>query len=263
MTHTNNIDDMLQEGFSRKFATYFLNGIKSEDQLGVFDEDYAQWAHSQGFFATHAYSYGLTPDNVDDYLSDYDYYKIWPINSWSRIWINDKLTLKYMLYGTKYDALMPEYYFYSSNAGLKPLMDIRFAGGCNSLEDVFLSVLQEKKLFACKPNNGTESRGFVKLSYSDGTYYINDAAASGNQIIEFVRSNPNYLFTEYIVPSAFFSKFSSQIHTLRVVTVNECGTNPRIVAAFLRFPNSTSGAANYNVLRRIQRKSIICIQISI
>lgn len=246
MYHTNILEDMIKEGYSKKWAEYFLTGIQNENKLGVFDKKYADWAHSQGFFAAHAYSYGLNESNVDNYLSDYDYYKIWPLNSWSRIWINDKLTLKYMLSGTKYDHMMPKYYFYSSDNGLKALMDVDM-NKYNSMKEAFLSTLKAEGEFAAKPNNGTESRGFVKLTYKNGKYAINSKSCDEEDVLNFVTDNTNYVFTEYLYPSKDFEKYSDQIHTLRIVTLNQSGYKPQIVAGFIRFPNNTSGEANYNV----------------
>ena len=68
-------------------------------------------------------AYGLRENKIADYLSDYDYYRIWPLNSWNRIWINDKLTLKYMLADTEYSDFMPKYYYYMTPKGLKKLLD--------------------------------------------------------------------------------------------------------------------------------------------
>lgn len=249
MKQENTFEKMIEEGYTKKFAAYWLNGIKAEQlQYGeLYDEEYAEWAHSEGFFAAHAYLYGLSPSNVENYLSDYDYYLIWPINNWTRIWINDKLTLKYALHGTEFGELMPEYYFYSDISGLRALMDNQKTLTRSQDMNGFLDLLKNKGQFACKPNNGTESRGFFKLSYEGGLFFINDSVSTQEDIIEFVHTHNNYIFTEYITPSSIMAKICPQIHTLRVVTINRHGNDPRLIAAFLRYPNKTSGVANYNV----------------
>ena len=85
MYHTNKLEDMLNEGYSKKYATYYLNILESEQKNPVFDQSYVRWAHSRGFSAESACLYGLNEDNLSDYLSDYDYYKSWPLNDWTRI----------------------------------------------------------------------------------------------------------------------------------------------------------------------------------
>lgn len=245
--HSNNMQDMLNDGFSRKFALYYLQLLEAENNSPYFDREYAEWAHSMGFLAHNACVYGLSPENVNDYLSDYDYYKIWPINSWSKIWIDDKLTLKYILSGTEFEDMMPEYYYYSTptsgEGGLRTLMNNTHKG-----QDItnFIDLLKDKKALACKPNNSSASQGFVKLSFDSG-FFIDDKPATAKEIAGFVYEHGNYIFTEYLEPSELFSKIFPQIHTLRIVTINEHGNDPYIAAAYMRFPNRTSGSANYNI----------------
>jgi hypothetical protein len=239
------IEDLLNDGFSRKFAEYYLNAVSNENSNSSFNREYAEWAHSHGFLAECAYSYGLDDKNVNDYLSDYDYYKIWPLNGWTRIWVNDKLTLKMMLAGSEYGDIMPKYYYYSTPSGLKALVDNPYQGG--KVEE-FLQLLADVKEFACKPCNGTTAIGFVKMAYENGAYLINEKEVSKGEVAKFIASHPNYVFTEYIHPSKQFNKYSDQIHTLRIVTLNTQGNNPHIIGGYLRLPNKNNGEANYTVL---------------
>ena len=239
------IEDLLNDGFSRKFAEYYLNAVSNENNNSCFNCEYAEWAHGHGFLAECAYSYGLDDNNVNDYLSDYNYYKIWPLNGWTRIWVNDKLTLKMMLAGSEFGDIMPKYYYYSTPSSLKALVDNPYQGG--KVEE-FLQLLADVKEFACKPCNGTTAIGFVKMAYESGTYLINEKEVSKEEVAEFIASHPNYVFTEYIHPSKQFCKYSDQIHTLRIVTLNMQGNNPQIIGGYLRLPNKNNGEANYTVL---------------
>lgn len=239
--------DLLVDGVSRKFASYYLDRAEAETHNSVYDQQYVKWAHEHGFLAESAYAYGLTEDNLGDYLSDYDYYKVWPLNNWSRIWVNDKLTLKLMLADEELEGFMPEYYYYSFNKTLKPLGDTPYHDG--DVFENFIRLLKEKKEFACKPCNGTASAGFVHIVFEeDDSFLINGERTDSNGIKKFVVQNPNYIFTEYIRPSKQFARYSSSIHTLRVVVINEREDNPIIVGGYLRLPNKCSGEANYIIL---------------
>ena len=88
-----------------------------------------------------------------------------------RIWVNDKLTLKYILSGTKFGEVMPKYYYYMSSRGLRSLMD---NDDDKQTIKTFIEKLKQVGCFACKPCNGTESVGFFKLSYNNNSFYIND-----------------------------------------------------------------------------------------
>lgn len=237
-------DELMNDGFTVKMAHYYSDCMKKERESEIWDERYIDWAHSKGFLAESASAYGLTDSNREEYLSDYDYYKIWPLNSWERIWINDKLTLKYMLSGTSLDKYMPEYYYYyDAERGLIPLVD-NPVGDKNSMSS-FCEVLKVKGDFACKPSNGQGSDGFCKLSYRSGEYQINNNSANRKQIEDFVNAHHNYIYTEYLLPETNFSKISPLIHTLRIVVVNDLECGPQIIGGYLRFAKDSVGLVNH------------------
>ncbi len=235
--------NLVSDGFSDKFARYFINCINEEKNNELYDPEYGGWALSRGFLPSSAYAYGLNEDNYDRYLSDYDYYKIWPINSWSRIWVDDKMTLKYMLDGTEYSDLMPEYYWYSTKKGLRKMIDLREYGSQDF--DHFLKSLVEKKEFACKPNNGTGSVGFYKLEYDNNKIFLNKNKISKNELENRINKDQNYIYTEYLHPDDWHEKISPLIHTLRIVVINEEGNNPRILGGYLRFATKNHGESNF------------------
>ena len=238
------LNGLMNDGFSEKYARFFINCIENEKKNPLYDFEYGKWALEKGFLASSAYAYGLDEENYAEYLSDYDYYKSWPLNSWSRIWVDDKLTLKYMLSGTVYSHLMPAYYFYSTKDGLRELIDNPYKGK----QDIatLVNVLKDKGALACKPNNGTMSQGFFKLSYKNGLFFINDKEIAEQQIQKIVSEHVNYIYTEYIYPNSKFAKIYPLIHTLRVMVVNPHGNDPRIVGGYMRFGTATHGEANYS-----------------
>lgn len=239
------LETMLQEGYTRRFAKRYLTQLGKENEMSCFDTEYRRWAHEYGFYVENASSYPLSPENIDYYLSDYDYYKVWPLNNWTRIWINDKLTIKYLLADSPYGDIMPKYYFYTTKDSLVSLID---TGSKEGSIDNFVNVLKEVGEFACKPCNGTTAIGFFKLSYSEGCYFFNDNIITIDEIKDIISKHPNYIFTEYLRPDPYFKKISDQIHTLRIVTLNERGNTPIIVGGYLRFPTRYNGKANYTVL---------------
>ena len=238
---------LLKDGFSKKFATYYLGLAQKEYDNPAYSRDFVQWSHAHGFLAESASAYGLTEANVANYLSDYDFYKIWPLNSWTRIWINDKLTLKYMLANTLYTDFMPKYYYYSTTNGLRKLIDAPNQDAAASVEE-FKRVLSSVGELACKPCNGTTSLGFFRMSYDGGRFFVNEDELKEEDFEQFLRQYPNYVFTEYLKPSMQFSVYSHHIHTLRIVTVNESGNDPAIIGGYLRIPNKMSGEANYIII---------------
>lgn len=248
----NRLNALLKDGFTNKMARSYQDVLLKEDVNPMFDAEFRSWAHSNGFFAETASALQLTDANKADYLSDYDFYRVWPLNSWQRIWINDKLTLKAMLAGTEYDKYIPEYYFYSADQGVVPVFEAR----CKGNKDGFLGVLREKGEFACKPANGMRGDGFNKLSYADGAYLIDNKEATGDEVWEFTQTHPNNVFTEFYHPGRGMEKISPVIHTLRVQTVNPTGTDPVFAAAYMRFATLVGKNDSITNYRRPETKDI-------
>ncbi len=237
------VEQLLQDGFTIKMAEYYSALMAAERKSDLWSSNYIDWAHSKGFLAESASAYKLDDSNINDYLSDYDYYKVWPLNSWERIWINDKLTLKYLLADTPMDKYLPKYYYYiDSQKGLVPLVDNSI--GDHSLQG-FKKVLKAVNTLACKPCNGSGSQGFFKLSFSDDKYFMNDKQVCESEIDDFVSTHINFVITEYLLPDQSLASISPLIHTLRLLVINKDFNNPEICGGYLRFANKVTGAANH------------------
>lgn len=244
MERSTRLNDLLKDGYTKKFAEYYLGQAESYKQIGKYDRDYSDWALSKGFLADSAYWYGLNESNYNDFLSDYDYYRLWPLNGWSRIWINDKMTLKHIFKGTEFEGLMPDYYYYTTKEGLAPLWENPIKKRVHTIED-FIEVLKEVGEMACKPCNGTSSLGFFKLSYQNNNIMMDDKEINKETLKGILEEHPNYVYTEYLKPAAPFADMSPKIHTLRVVVINQMNKEPHFMGGYLRIPTPSAGQANY------------------
>lgn len=237
------LEDLLADGFTKRMAASYLGILETERASGLFDADYLEWAHAHGFCAESAYAYGLSDANLGSYLSDYDYWRLWPLNDWQRIWINDKLTLNALLSDSELAQYLPRYHYYSSRGHLLPLGEGDGAG-----MEGFLACLRREGELACKPCNGSEANGFFKLAFEDGSYLLNGRPVGVEGVGRFVAENPNYVFTEFIHPNAQLAAIDPLIHTMRVLVLNPTGIDPVPAASYLRFAvgvDETGSSANY------------------
>lgn len=240
------LESLLEAGFTSRMAREFLSILERERTSHLFDTDYLEWAHAHGFCAESAYAYGLNESNYEAYLSDFDYWRLWPLNSWQRIWINDKLTLNALLCDSELSKYMPDYYYYS-----RPDQDILPLQGANHKSGVegLIETLTNVKAIACKPCNGSEASGFHRLTYTSGLgFKLDGSLCTEEDIHTFVKENPNYLFTEFLRPNDSFGAINPLIHTMRVLVINPTGVDPQITMSYLRFATtdgSTGNGANY------------------
>lgn len=239
------LESMLADGFTKRFALEHLASMEKERESGLYDADFLAWCHAHGFLAGSASIYpGLSEQTMDDYLTDYDFARLWPLNDWPRMWINDKLTFNALFGNSEFARYIPTYFYYSQSYRLLPMDGALDHPGY----DGFLDLLREKGAFACKPSNSTEAMGFFKLSWDGTAYHVNSAEADAAGIVEFVKAHPNYVFTEYLEPSAELAKIDPLIHMMRVVVVNPAGNDPQPIATYMRFALDESirgESANY------------------
>lgn len=188
------------------------------------------WALRRGFLPDKISLFKLTEDNFSDYLSDYNYFIMHPLNNHFAFWINDKLTLKYMLQKPLcinkekgiYMDLMPEYYLYIENDGhYSYLMD---APDNIARDESFLyNLLKEKLILALKPSRGEGGCGFYKLEYLDDTIILNGNKLSMDEWDDFKDKLSGYIVTEYVMQHHELAEICpTSACTLRVVT---CKTN--------------------------------------
>lgn len=239
-----NIDNMLKNGFTRRFALYYKSLAEEDYKKGLWPEEQIYWAHSRGFLADKIAAYKLNDTNYLDYLSDYDYYRLWPLNNPYRIWINDKLTLKYILPGNLFGKYLPEYYFYIEERGIMKLLDCQDDQYQNNVSGI-IKLLKHKKKLAMKLVNGTCSNNFFKLSWNDNSIYVNAVPYTPEEFRCFINDHLHYLITEYLIPSNTMRLIHDKIHTLRLMVINEHGNDPRIVHGYLRFGTNQHGEANF------------------
>jgi hypothetical protein len=201
------------------------------------------WAQKRGFLSDSISFYGLTEDNYQDYLSDFDYFQLHPINGAFSHWIDDKLTIKYIL--KPYSEFLPEYYYQVFNKEILRLSDCPEGYG-QTPQDV-INLLKAKGLLAAKLISGSRGKGFLKLAYEDHNYFVNNHLSSAREIDEIFVSwlemkNEEYLITEYLKDHKDLQKISIGVPSpLRIIVIREMNNSPRIIYSNIFFATRKSG----------------------
>ena len=247
---------LLSYGIQSKMSAYLAKSLEEDWRISE-DIPYEQkiWALQRGFLPGRIKIYGLTESNYQDYLSDLDYALLHPLNNHFAIWINDKLTLKYVipsvfctLEGRKL-SIMPDYYLYIENDGTYSyLMDAPRQIAHD--ENFLLNLLKEKSILALKPSRGQGGYGFVVLEYTEGKIFVNGRNMDNNGFNEFKKNLDGYIVTEYVKQhKALDAIWHDSVCTLRVVALKNrnkyLGGKLDVIVAYARFGTAaSSGASN-------------------
>lgn len=161
-----------------------------------------KWALENGFVPGRLKLFGnnFNENTYKDYYPDFDYFMAHPMNNHFIIWINDKLTLKYMLNTPGLSQYMPEYYLYIENDGhYSYLMDA--PASIKKDTDFIYNLLVEKKHLALKTSRGAGGIGFFGLSYHNGRIFRNSQEITREELEALKPSLNGYIITEFIEQS--------------------------------------------------------------
>lgn len=233
-----------RKGFCKHWGIDWLaSAIKDfkASHLPIFER---LWALRRGFYTYRIAQYGLTDENYRECLSDKDYKRLYPLNNTYKKWIDDKLTMKYIL--KPFDDFLPKYYFHimkTRKCGIMKLSDCP-----ENIEEGFNGVVQLLKrirILAVKPTGGTYGIGFCKMEYKNNRFFCNGEEQSEEQFVHFLMSLSDYIVIEYVQMHSIIAGLNpSSLNTVRVMLINETGNNPIIASAFMRIGTRQSGVVD-------------------
>lgn len=197
------------------------------------------WAWTHGFSAEHCHTYSIDDTNCHLFVPTLAYYRMHPINGVHSQWIDDKLTVRYIL--APFASYLPKYYFQISRRGcVYRLMDC--PDGLQEDQGGILALLVRQGELALKPISGSLSQGFHHLTSHEGNYSIDSHGVSQQEVVNLVKGLRGYLVMEYIrAHPTVAAVYSATPNTTRVQVIRQQGGRPEISAAFIRFGTSDSG----------------------
>ena len=249
-----NYDLMLEiirdEGMDYKWAKMFIKKFADDEKEFPVSDEERRWAMERGFFPGRIALYGLTESNYMEYVPDFNYFMLHPMNNHFLKWL-DKTTLKYVLNSNGCESTMPEYYIYIENDGSYTyLMDC--PSDIKKDEDFLTNLLKQKGILAMKPNSGTSGGfGFIKLELSDGVLLENNKLIDIKRLEQIKASMRNYIVTEYAHQHPDLDEIWPDSEcTLRVIMCKNPKGDPyapatwSCVVSYARFGTAMSGGAS-------------------
>ena len=212
-------EELCKLGMDSKWSRMFVKKFADDEKAFPMSADKVKWAMERGFFPGRIELYGLNEENYQNYIPDYYYFMLHPMNHHFRIWVNDKLSLKYTLNSNGCADVMPDYYLYIENDGSYTYL-MNCPEDIKKDKDFLWNLLVQKKILAMKPNSGTSGGlGFIKLElYDDGELLENNKTITMSRFEEIRDSMRNYVITEYAHQHSELAKIWPDSEcTLRVI----------------------------------------------
>lgn len=249
-----NYDKLLEEvrnlGMEYKWSSMFVEKLSDDEKAFPVSAEETKWALERGFYPGRVVLYGLNEDNYQDYVPDYQYFMIHPMNNHFLKWL-DKTTLKYVLNSNGCKDTMPEYYVYVENDGsFTYLMDCPSHIEKNA--DFLMNLLKYKGVLAMKPNSGTSGGlGFIKLELRGDEILENNKPVDMARVLELRDTMRNYIITEYCRQHHELAQvWPDSECTLRVIMCKNPKKDPyeqatwSCAVSYARFGSAVSGGAS-------------------
>lgn len=232
-----------KKGFVNFMYSNWLRGLKDDKRFGRTTKKEKRWAHRHGFYSYRIKQYGITKGNYGEFLSDYDYKSLRPLNNGFYKWFWDKKISYHILKGC--NDVLPIYYCHSVAKG-NEIVFIPFEKEVGEIYDYkrLIDILKTTSILAVKPEIGSHGNGFFKVQYkkSSEEFFINESKNSEQEIEDFFKSLPeNYLISEYIEAHKILKTFYPTVTpTIRIMTIRD-GTSRLIKDAYLRIGTAKTG----------------------
>lgn len=192
-----------RKAFNEGIIFFRIDRVATEYTLDYFkgggkESPEKQYLYDYGLATYKAKWYGITKENCNRFLSDYDFYN--PenyLNMRFTFWYDHKLSTYYLL--RPFIDSMPIHYYYAQKGAYLPL-DRRFVkeGYSHSCEDV-ISLIKAKTLIA-KACKGGHGEGLYKLAYINGGFQINQQPADVFEVKKVLEGLDDYIITEFVSP---------------------------------------------------------------
>lgn len=195
--------------------------------------------HEQGYTSNKIAWFGMTKENMRDYLSDFELYNVKAyVNRKGVLWFDDKLNTYYLL--KPFSSNIPRHYYWVKGNEAYPL-DVPDKAVCDKLSAV-VKIMTEHPL-AVKACKGGHGEGFFKLEKRDDAYFINNKTVTKDNMFEVISKLDNYIITEYIYPhDVFVDLCGKDAYTvIRILVVFDKNDGPQITSANIRLGCKAAG----------------------
>lgn len=211
---------MKKKGYDANAASWFKSSFKKDLKNKKVKLSQKIWCWRRGFLSNKISYYGINEKNYQEYVSDLEFYRLFPLNNRYSKLIDDKLTLKYTL--QPFNEYLPEYYYILRKNKVQKIFDCPIKE--ENTTQAVRNLLRDKKKLAVKLIEGEKGKGFYKFEEKENAIYVNDKLYKEEDFLDFISQLNGYLVTEYIEGNANLERiYSHSLNTVRVMYIRDEG----------------------------------------
>lgn len=230
------------KGFVNFMYRNWLRGLKEDNALRCTSSKEKRWAHKRGFYSYRIKQYGLTEENYRQFLSDYAYKRMRPLNNRYRKWFWDKLLTYYVL--ESFPGYMPVYYARSIKRNGEKNMVPFLSNEEDEKQFDVIDLLRREKRLAVKPAVGSHGKGFHKLEYDpeEKQFLMDGRVVDEAQIKKFTSTlEQGSIVSEYVEMHDDLKRiYDKVVCTIRIMSIQNHTGSP-VKHAYLRIGTSSTG----------------------
>ncbi len=191
------------------------------------------WAIRNGFYSNRVVMYGLTRENLANYVPDRYFEALHPINGRFSQLIDDKFQLLFTL--KDFPEYVPKTYYLVIDGLLFGLAD--GLEGCQRYTPgPILELLHQGRRLVLKPEYGSGGEGVRLVECASGLWRLDGRPCSESDVVEILRGLRMHVICECVEQHPYARRFFPHAtNTIRLITLRDDDTlQPFLVAAFHR-----------------------------
>lgn len=224
----------IREGYSRRMAASWYKYVKADNRNygDRYTAEELASIHRRGFLARSIEKYDLFNNPDCDYITDFEYIFIHPLNNSFSKWIDDMITTSRILSSLP-DFHRQIYFSIIKRDGRQCIFRINDETREYTVKDVY-ELVKEKKILELRPAHWLSKRSRYRLSFEENIFKIDDKESSFEELTQIITApDANYIVADYV--DLAYGRFGDKERDgyIKFYVANDCGEQPVILDAYM------------------------------
>ncbi|MDP8052292.1 sugar-transfer associated ATP-grasp domain-containing protein [Pasteurella atlantica] len=241
--------NICRKGYSRNLAIFWYKKCREDfKSYPRYLRSTKERMHKKGYLARSIRKYNLLNNTENEYITDFEYFYLFPINNSFVKWIGDILTVNKVLGIKNTEYLRKAYFSIIRRDRTSLIFDVQGNRNKCYAEDVLLLLRNKKKLELCPSFYDSKALKY-RLSYYpiSNKIYINGELSTQSTLLKLINSlRSNYVVLDYL--NLELNGIEKSEHFVKLYISNDNPENKILLGAYMHlYRNDKYNKRVYNV----------------